>query len=388
MKRLMLSTAVILGTLLILYILWQFRLVLLLFILSLFVAAAIRPLVARLTTWGLPPVGAQVLLYVAGVGSVLLILLLLGDALVMELNLLANRVVIEYESISRRWAEGTAWQQTAVSYLSPLPFATAEEAGLEEMLPTVVIITQGVATALGGLLLLLALSVYWSADQYQFERLWLSLLSPKRRAYARDGWREIEQAVGSYLRSQAVQGILAALFLGLGAVAMRMDFPILLGLLGALASLVPLFGGLVIAIVAFGLGYLEGVSLGLGAALYTLVVFLALEFFVEPRLWPRKRRSFLFTILLVIPLLEAFGLWGLLVAPPMAAALEVLVGQAYQAYVQREGTAVQLDDLETRYQQMLIKANQAEYGDLTPELQSLTKRFATLLADSRQAKLN
>ncbi|MAU01447.1 MAG: hypothetical protein CL608_30270 [Anaerolineaceae bacterium] len=389
MKRLMLYTAVVLATLLVLYILWQFRLVLLLFVLSLFVAAAIRPLVGRLTTWGMPKAGAQIVLYVVGVGAVLLILLLVGDRLLMELNILANRAVIEYESISRRWAEGAAWQQSAVSYLSSLPFATVEEAELEEMLPTFVFVTQGVATALGGLLLLLALSVYWSADQYRFERLWLSLLSPKRRAYARNGWREIERTVGSYLRSQAVQSVLAAFFLGLGAWAAHMDFPVLLALLGALATLVPLFGGLVIALLAFGLGSLEGLSLGLGAATYTLILFLALEFFVEPRLWPRKRRSFLFTILLIIPLLEAFGLWGLLVAPPLAAALEVLIGQAYQFYLQREGTAVQLDDIETRYQEMLIKANQTEeYGDLTPELQNLTKRLAALLADSRQIKLN
>jgi predicted PurR-regulated permease PerM len=211
------------------------------------------------------------------------------------------------------------------------------------------------------------------------------LLTPKRRAYARDGWREIERAVGSYLRSQAVQSVLAAFFLGLGALAAQMDFPILLALLGALATLVPLFGGLVIALLAFGLGSLESLSLGLGAATYTLVLFLVLEFFVEPRLWPRKRRSFLFTVLLIILLLEAFGLWGLLVAPPLAAALEVLISQAYQFYLKREGTAVQLDDIETRYQQVLMKANQTEeYGDLTPELQNLTKRFATLLAGSRK----
>jgi predicted PurR-regulated permease PerM len=385
MKRLMLYTAVVLATLLILYILWQFRLVLLLFILSLFVAAAIRPLAGRLTAWGISKVGAQILLYIVGVGSVLLIFSLLGDRLLMELNILANRAVIEYESIYRRWSAGADWQQTAVSYLASFSLATAE---LEEMLPAVVTITQGVAAALGGLMLLLALSVYWSADQYRFERLWLSLLPPKRRAYARDGWCQIERGVGSYLHSQAVQSILAAFFLGLGALAARMDFPILLALLGALAALVPLFGSLMIALLAFGLGSLEGLSLGFGAAAYTLVLLTTLEFFVKPRLWPRKRRSFLFTILLIIPLLEAFGLWGLLVAPPLAAALEVVVGQAYQVYVKREGTAVKLDDIEARYQRMLIKANHTEYGDLTPELQNLTKRFATLLADSRKIKLN
>ncbi len=389
MQRLMWYTAVVLATLLLLFILWQFRLVVLLFVASLFVAAAIRPLVGRLTTWGLPRVGSQILLYAVGVGSLLLIFFLVGDRMLMELNILANRAVIEYESIYRRWSEGAAWQQTAASYFSPLSFDTADDAALEEMLPTVVTVTRGVATTLGGLLVLLALSVYWSADQYRFERLWLSLLPPKRRAYTRDSWRQMEQAVGSYLRSQAVQSVLAALFLGLGAAVARADFPVLLALLGALASLVPLFGGLVIAILAFAMGSLEGIGLGVGALIYTLILFWALEFFVEPRLWPRARRSFLFIIFLIILLLEAIGWWGLLLAPPLASALEVLISQTYHFYVKREKTAVQLDDIEARYEKVLSKANGTEeYGQLTPELQSLTKRFALLLADSRRIKLS
>lgn len=388
MKRLMLYAAIVLATLLGLQILWQFRLVLLLFILSLFVATAIRPLVNLLTARGLSNVAAQLLLYLLGLCAILLLFILLGDALLLELNILANRAVIEYESLYRRWQEGAAWQQTAVSYLSALPFSTAQDTDLQEMLPAVVLVTRSITTAVGSGLLLLALSVYWSADQYRFERLWLSLLPPRQRIYARDGWREIENAVGSYLRSQTIQSILAALLLGLGAALAHLDFPILLALLGSLAAFVPLFGGLVIGVIAFGLGSLQSLPLGLGAGAFALILFLLLEFIVKPRLWPRGRRSFLLTILLVFPLLEAFGLWGLLVAPPLAAALEVLIAQTYQAYVKKERTAVQLDDLEDRYQDMLLKVNQADYQDLTPELKNLSKRLANLLDNSRQLHLN
>jgi len=104
---------------------------------------------------------------------------------------------------------------------------------------------------------------------------------------------------------------------------------------------------------------------------------------VEPYLWPRKRRSFLLTMLVIIPAVEAFGLWGLLVAPPLAAAIEVLIAEAYNIYIKREETAVKLEDLEARYQQILHKANEAES---TPELKNLTKRLATLLADSRKIR--
>ncbi len=389
MKRLMGYTAVILATLLVLQILWQFRLVVLLFTLSLFVAAAIRPFVNQLTGWGLPRVGAQLLLYVVGIGSLLLLLVLLADTLFMELNILANRVVIEYETIYRGWQEGSTWQQTAASWLdASVPFLRVDEADLGQMLPAVVLLTQNVLTAVGGVLLLLVLSVYWSADQYRFERLWLSLLPTRRRATARDSWRDIEHAVGSYLRSQGVQSILAVTLLGIGAALANLDFPLLLALAGGLMAFVPLFGGLLTSAVALALGSLQSIPLGIGAAVYTFALFLVLEFFVEPRLWPkaRERRSFLLTILLVIPLLEAVGFWGLLVAPPLAAALEVIIGQVYQATVRQSGTAVQLNDLEDRFQTMLIKVNEADYEELTPELKSLSQRLAHLLTTSRELK--
>lgn len=391
MKRLMGYTAVVLATLLVVQILWEFRLVVLLFTLSLFVAAALRPFVNQLTQWGLPRVAAQLLLYVVGIGALLLLLVLLADTLFMELNILANRIVIEYESVYRAWQEGSAWQQTAASWLdASVPFLRVEEADLEQMLPAVVLLTQNVATAVGGVLLLLVLSIYWSADQYRFERLWLSLLPPRRRATARDSWRDIEHAVGSYLRSQGVQSILAVTFLGIGAALANLDFALLLALVGGLMAFVPLFGGLLTSVVALALGSFQSVPLGIGAGIYTFVLFLVLEFFVEPRLWPKaqERRSFLLTILLVLPLLEAVGFWGLLVAPPLAAALEVIIGQVYRSYVRQRGTAVHLDELDDRFQAMLIKVNEADYEELTPELKSLSQRLAQLLATSRDLKIS
>jgi predicted PurR-regulated permease PerM len=359
-------------------------LVLLLFVFSLFMAATIRPFADWLVARGVPKGAALLLLYGVGVGSFLLVLLLAGDLLLLELNNLANRSVVEYETLHRQWQEGAAWQQTAVAMLPP-PFtvATAQDAELEEMLPAVLSVTRGLTVAIGGLLLVLALSLYWSVDQHRFERLWLSLLPARRRTYARDSWRDVETAVGSYLRGQAVQSVLVALFLGMGAGLSGLAYPLLLAFFGALAAFVPLFGGLVTAVLAFALGSLQSPLVGVGLAVYTLILFWGLEWFVEPRFWQRERHSYLLTILVIIPMVEVFGIWGLIVAPPLAAALEVLIAQAYQTYVAQRATAVQLDDLETRYQRLHQKIAQTENGEGTRELQNLSQRLAELLSDSR-----
>lgn len=385
MKQILKYTAVILSTLMGLLVLWQFKLVLLLLVLSLFIAAAIRPFAERFVIRGLPQGAAQLLLYVVGLGSFVVVLLLAGNSMLQEFNDAANRVVLEYESLHHRWQSGEGWQQTAVSSLPPpFTFADAQETDLEQMAPAAMRLTLGLAGALGAWLLLLALSIYWSVDQHRFERLWLSLLPAQRRAYTRTSWRNVETAVGNYISSQTIQSLLAALLLAAGSVLLGFKYPLLLAFVGALAAFVPLFGGVLTGFFALALGSLAGNTVGAVTAVYTLLVFLGLELVVEPRLWPRKRRSFLLMILVILPLFEALGVWGLLAAPPLAAALEALAGQAYQAYLARRETVVQLDGLEGRYQQLALKVAQAEDATGSPELKSLNQRLADLLARCRQ----
>ncbi|MCA9872941.1 MAG: AI-2E family transporter [Anaerolineales bacterium] len=385
MKRVMTYTAVVLATLAVLQILWQFRLALLLFGLSLSVAAVIRPFADWLVARGLSPVAAQVLLYVLGIGGILLIVLLLGDLLLVELNNAANVAVVEYESLHQRWEAGTALQETIIHYFPPaLTFAPAEDSELITMLPAVVDLTRTLVGALGGAILLLALSVYWSIDQHRFERLWLSLLPAKRRSYARDAWREIETAVGSYLRSQIVQSVLAAGFLIVGALVAGVDYPLLFGFLGALAVFVPFFGGLVTTIIAFVLGSMTSSWIGIGMAVYTLVIFLFLEQGLELRIWKREQRSLLLMVLVIIALLIEFGIAGFILAPLAAIIIEVLIKQTYQAYVVRRQTAVHYEDLEARYQLLAQKIAHSENGEVKPELRNLTEKLATLLANTRE----
>ncbi|MBX3057036.1 MAG: AI-2E family transporter [Anaerolineae bacterium] len=222
MKQLMKYTAVILTTLTVLLVLWQFKLALLLFVLSLFVAAAIRPFVDGLVARGLPKGAAQLLLYVVGIGGFVLVLLLVGEWWWQELNLAVNQAVVEYESLYRRWQLGAGWQQTAVNLLPPFTFTGTE---LQQVTPTVITITSSLTGTVAGLLVLLALSIYWSVDQSRFERLWLSLLPVKRRAYARDSWREVETAVAGYLRSQTVQKCVGGLLLAVARPLSVLNFP-------------------------------------------------------------------------------------------------------------------------------------------------------------------
>lgn len=383
MKRIMTYTAIVLATVAGVFLLWQFRLVFLLFVLSLSVAAMFRPTIDWLIQRGLPRPVAQGLVYLGVAGGAVLLILLAGNAILQEVNEAANVTVIQYEQLHRRWEMGDGWQQAVVRRL-PQPFAleSIRETELGQMLPSIMSVVTGVTSLVAAILLILALGLYWSSDQYRFERLWLSLLPAHRRVYARDNWRDMEASIGNYLRSQAVQSVLAALALGGAGWLAGYPYPFLIALTGALGAFIPLFGGVLTAMVALALGTLHSNGMAIAAALYVLLVFLALELVVEPRLWPRERRSFLLALLITIPMLEAFGIWGLLAAPLLAAVLESFIRQAYQHVVAGRRKDLDLEALEQRYKLLSDKLATTEDGAIAPELRNLAERLATLLADS------
>ena len=168
------------------------------------------------------------------------------------------------------------------------------------MLPAILGFTQGIGGVVSDAFIILFLSLYWSINQIHFERLWLSLLPSGQRKQARGIWRTIELDLGAYIRSEVVQSLLAGLLLGLGYWLLGSPYPALLALIGALAWLIPVVGCALAMILPLLVGLLTSVQLGLTTALYTLVVLIALEVWVEPRLFRRKWDNPILTVVMLL----------------------------------------------------------------------------------------
>lgn len=388
MKRLAGYTAVVIATLGLLVVLWEFRAVVALFVLSLLAAAAVRPLIERVVKVGLPLPLAMLLIYIALLGIVVLSLYAIRDSLIAEVQTLANYVAITYETRYPLWLEGTAAQQAVATRLPPpeqIYDALAGQDG-EAMARALFGITQGVFAALGGLALVLVLSIYWSVDRERFERLWLSVLPAAQRVRARDIWRSIETGVGAYIRSEAVQAFMAALLLGIGYHLLGLDYPTILAILGGIAWLIPVAGFVLIAAPVLVVALAADLGLAIAATLYTLTVLLILERVVEPRLFNRRRYSSLLILLTMIPLAETFGIIGLIVAPPLAAAIQILLGRLL---VQRNGqmvahTAEQVAGLEGRLAKLRARLEELD-EPAKPEVANMMERLDGLLQKAGEA---
>jgi predicted PurR-regulated permease PerM len=386
LKRLAVATAIVLATLAGAAALWHFRGVAGLFLLSLAMAATLRPLVER-QMW-MRRRWAVVVTHLAGLCLLLLPAAVAANLVLGELQMAADSFVLAYDQARMEWPSGTPVQQALAGWL-PAPSALYEALAGEQgrtMAAGLLGVTVGLFDGLLNLAIVVALSVYWSLDQARFERLWLSALPTAQRVRAREIWRTMEGGVGAYLRSELAQSLLAAVLLGAGYWLLGLRYPALLAALGALAWLVPWLGAilaiapavLVGALAAGGSGWLA-----LAAGLYSLAVLLVLEFVVEPRLVRRGRHSSLLVVLLALGLGQLWGLAGVLAAPPLAAALQILFSQLVpQVAAANAGQlAAQVADLEQRL--AAVRAELAAAGEpAPPETRSLVDRLGRLLAEA------
>lgn len=385
MKRITIATIVVLATLGGLVLVWQFWQAFVLFFLSLAVAAVARPATDYWVNRGLSRVLALVLTYVIGLGLLVGLLVFVGPVLLRELTDVTDRFAGSYEEIVRTWPEGTPFQQSIAERLPPpsvLYRAMAGERGVH-IFQTIFGVAQGFFNLVAQLGIVLVLSIYWSADQVRFERLWLSALPGSQRARARSIWRAIEQGVGAYIRSELFQSLLAGFLLASGYWLMGIPYPFTLALIGALLWLIPWVGAVMALILPLISGLSISLGMGIAAAVYTLSVLIVLEVAVEPRLFNRRRYSSLLIVLFVIALADVFGLIGLIVAPPLAAATQILLTSLVRssAPVESVNPKTQVAQLEARLLRLEAEINLSEEPP-PPDVLNLIDRLKTIIDES------
>ncbi len=391
MKRLAYYVLVIAITVAVLILLWQFRSVLILLLLSLMLAAALRPSADFLHARGLPVSASWLLVYLGLFAGVGLAIYLLGGHILDELQRLSNYLVILYDFTYRSWSGGNGIQQAIVQRLPPpdqLPEVMAGPSGLS-ILRLVFGVGQDVVTIAASLIVVIALSLYWSTDREHFERLWLSLLPASKRVPARSIWQTTEVSIGNYLRGELAQALLAVILLALGFWLLRLDYPLLAALLAGVFWLIPMAGFVFAAAVAFLTGWATNgdVQTGLFALLLTVGVLAFLEFVVEPRFFQRDRFSGLLIVILLLMMVGAYGIIGFIIAPPLAVALQIFAGHTLRVMQRPQSDTLALDTLEKRLdvayatyngQQELDGAPAPELGNLLQRLESLMEQMHEL----------
>jgi predicted PurR-regulated permease PerM len=378
-KQLVVIGTAVMTTLLALAALWQFRIAVVYVLVSLALAATVRPLFKGMSKRNLVTRLALILLTLVSFGILGFLIFLVGRFMIGDIQELGQTLSVENTWRLPIWLEDSSFQQTLVTWL-PAPDMLFEALTGEQgefVLPAVLGVSQSIGSVVSGVLVILFLSVYWSVNQIHFERLWLSLLPSGQRKQARDIWRAIEPDTGSYIRSEIAQSILAFVLFGLGYWLFGSPYPILLALIGALAWLIPIVGAPLAIILPLLIGLVTSVRLSLFTVLYTLIVLIAIQVWIEPRLYKRKWNNPILTLVILLALADAFGLLGILVAPPLSVVCQILWSRLVSNRL-AFGAASQVSDLKERQARLLVIINEMDESP-PPLVVSSMERLSNLL---------
>lgn len=378
-KQLVVIGAAVMTTLLALVVLWQFHVVVVYVLVSLTLAATVRPIIKDLSRRSLVMRLALILIYLISLGIFGFLIFLVGKFAIADIQQLVQSLSIQDQWKLPLWLQGSSFQQVVVVRLPPpsklFEAVTGDQGQL--VLPAILGFTEGIGGFVSAALIIILLSIYWSINQIYFERLWLSLLPSGQRKQARDIWRTIEIDVGAYIRSEGIQTLLAAVLLGLGYWLLGSQYATLLALIGALAWLIPVVGAPLAMILPLLMGLLTSMQLGLFTTLYTLFTLVALQVWVEPRLFRRKWDNPIVTLVILLAMADAFGLVGIIAAPPLSVVCQILWNLLFSNRL-ASGAATQISDLKERHSRLRTGIDEME--ELPPPLViSSMERLAYLL---------
>ena len=202
-----------------------------------------------------------------------------------------------------------------------------------------------------GLIFVLApvLALYLLIDLPNIRRVLRGLVPERNRSDVMVITRRLSTALGGYVRGQLAVSLLVGVMAALGLLIIGLPYWLLVGMVAGIFNLIPLIGPWVGAVpaIAIALSTGGGTRQALLAALVMVIVQQIDNHLISPMVMQRAVK--LHPTVVILALLAAGSLWGfvgMLIAVPTAAALKILVGQAWRRLALDEP----LDEIEARWE--------------------------------------
>lgn len=179
------------------------------------------------------------------------------------------------------------------------------------------------------------LAFYFLIDLQSVQSRLLGVFPERRRDEAAHVGRQLNTALGGFLRGQLLVALIVGVMLSFGYWLIGLDFWLLIGLIGGLLNIVPFLGpwvgGALGVIVAITTG---DVSTAIWAVVVAVVVQQIDNNFVSPSVLRATVRLHPAVTLLVLVLAGALaGVWGVIIAVPLAASIRILLGHWWRTRV-------------------------------------------------------
>jgi len=179
------------------------------------------------------------------------------------------------------------------------------------------------------------LAFYFLIDLPSVQKRMVEVFPERRRAEAAHVGRQLNTALGGFLRGQLVVALIVGIMLSVGYSIIGLQFWLLIGLIGGMLNIVPFLGPWVGGF----LGVLVALTTAdVGTAFWALLVAVIVQQidnnFVSPSVLKATVRLHPSVTLVALVLGGAIaGIWGVIIAVPLTATLKILIGHWWRTRV-------------------------------------------------------
>lgn len=178
------------------------------------------------------------------------------------------------------------------------------------------------------------IAYYLLKDIENIKRATLMLAPKKMRNDLINIGRELNSIITNFIRGQLTTAFIVGLLETIGLYVVHVRYPFILGAIGGIANIIPFFGPFLGAIPAVALALLQSPTKALLAALVFIVVQQIDNAFISPKIIEGKLGLHpITTIIAVLIGGEFFGIWGMLFGVPVTAMIKVILKRAVDVIV-------------------------------------------------------
>jgi len=309
--------------LILLLILWRVSLVIILAFGGIVVAVALHNLSAPLKRYLRLPGRVSLLFTVALLTTIVIgFFYFFGTLASQQFSALIDMIPGAVET-TRAWLSGSAIGRQALSAMENSSDAAVR---LLSALP----LAGGILGGIGEVILVIFVGIYFAADPPTYIAGVVRLVPARRRARASEILDAMGEALRKWLIGMTLDMLLLSVMTGIGMWMIGVPLPLALAVLSGVAVFVPYIGPLVATIPGLLLALSVRPMLALYAAIVYLIV-LTIEGNISQPLLQRWTVSLppIVNLLAILVFAPLFGIWGAVLATPLAVVLWVLTRMVY-----------------------------------------------------------
>jgi predicted PurR-regulated permease PerM len=313
------ASAAALGVVAVAFGLWQVRSIVILLLLALTFAAAIRPGVERLEQRRVPQSLAIALFFL---GTFAIIVAFFWLAIPPALHEV-QQALEQRASVGQTVSQSTGIRHDVLVWLNEqlrhLPSGSA-------VIHPIATYGHKATDAIAALFFTLAATWYWVSERDSMIRLLTAMAPAARREQARQTFLTIDRRLGSYTRLKFLMVVVIGALLSAGFYLVGLDYWLLAGGFVSLVEIVPVIGPLIGAVFVLAIGLPQSLHVALMALLVVVAVRTFQSYVINPHLMGgRVGLSPLVTLVSVSVVGLLFGAFAVILAIPVTSAAQTLI---------------------------------------------------------------